>query len=374
MTTLASLAQSEDFAAWLHSLRSWAAKAHDGRPTWRKAAGQGLLSLAVPESQGGSGAGYEAACLAIEAVADESGLSGLSFAMSAQMWAVQEPLAVFGSCARHAGYLAGLIQGTQIGAFAATEYESGSDLLSLRTRAVALPDGRWRLNGAKTFVTNGPSADVFLVVARTADGSALTGLTAFAVERGTPGLAIGPAADKTGLRGAEIGSLHLTDCDVDESAALCGIGGGFAALMHAMRYERAFILAAPVGLMARALRHAVEHARSRSQFGAPLGSYDTMRQRLVRMHLSLNSAREVLLATARTADAGRLDHTRSSLTKLHVSTEFNRFCQELPDIYGGYAVLPETGVADLVAEAVASRYYSGTSDMQMKIVAEGLGL
>jgi alkylation response protein AidB-like acyl-CoA dehydrogenase len=141
-----------------------------------------------------------------------------------------------------------------------------------------------------------------------------------------------------------------------------------------MRYERAFILAPTLGLMARMLRQVVEHVRGRRQFGRPLSSYDTIRQRIVRMHVSLTSARELLHATARAADADRLDHARSSLTKLHVSSEFNRFCDELPDVYGGYALLPETGVAQLRADAVASRYYSGTSDMQMKIIAEGLGL
>jgi alkylation response protein AidB-like acyl-CoA dehydrogenase len=374
MTESSVVTRGDDLAEWLGSLRRWAAGAQGTPAAWREAAAQGLLSVAVPEDKGGAGAGYEAACLAIEAVARESGMSGLSFALSAQMWAVQEPLIAFGAAPRHAGYLTGMLEGAMVGALAATEYESGSDLLSLRTRAEALPDGRWRLNGAKTFVTNGPSADVFLIIARTADGSPLTSLTAFAVERGAPGLAIGPPAEKAGLRGAEIGSLLLTDCDVDESAALGGIGAGFAVLMHAMRYERAFILAGPVGLMGRALQRAIEHARSRSQFGSPLSSYDTVRQRLVRMYLSLTSARETLLTTSRTADNGKLDHVRSSVTKLHISTEFSKFCQELADMYGGYAILPETGIVDLIAEATASRAYSGTSDMQMKIIAEGMGL
>ncbi|MFE7961324.1 acyl-CoA dehydrogenase family protein [Streptomyces sp. NPDC057413] len=364
----------DEFTHWLAGLRSWAAKCQRDADLWRPAAAQGLLSLAVPESAGGSGAGYEAACLALETFAEESGLSGLPFAMAAQMWACQEPLLEFGSSTQRDRYLTPLLTGTAVGAFAATEYDSGSDLLSLRTRADRDEGGRWRLNGAKTFVTNGPTADVFVVLARTAEGSALSGLTAFLVPRGTPGLQVGMVTDKTGLRGAEVSSLHMDDCLLDDSDVLGGPGGGFAVLMHAMRHERAFILAPTLGLMARALREAVEHARSRSQFGHPLASYDTIRRRLVRMHVSLTSARELLHATARRADADTLDHGRSSLTKLHVSTEFNRFCQELPDVYGGYALLPETGVAALLADAVASRYYSGTSDMQMKIIAERLGL
>ncbi|MEU9055554.1 acyl-CoA dehydrogenase family protein [Streptomyces sp. NPDC048384] len=365
---------SQEFAGWLAGLRSWAAKYPEGDGLWRTAAAQGLLSLAVPESAGGGGAGYEAACLALEALAEETGLSGPPFAMAAQMWACQEPLLEFGTKAQHDRYLTPLIAGTAVGAFAATEYDSGSDLLSLRTRADRDDQGHWRLNGAKTFITNGPTADVFLILARTAEGSALSGLTAFLVPRGAPGLHVGTVIEKTGLAGADLGSVHIDDCVLDDSDVLGGPGGGFAVLMHAMRHERAFILAPALGLMARALRRAVEHARSRSQFGHPLASYDTIRRRLVRMHLALTSARELLHATARHADTGTLDHGRSSLTKLHVSTEFNRFCEELPDVYGGYALLPETGATDLLADAVASRYYSGTSDMQMKIIAEGLGL
>ncbi|MER5362410.1 acyl-CoA dehydrogenase family protein [Streptomyces sp. NPDC002785] len=364
----------EEFTGWLAGLRALADKCREDDGAWRKVASQGLLSLAAPEAAGGAGVGYEAACLALEAFAEESGLSGLPFAMAAQMWACQEPLLEFGNKAQHDRYLAPLMAGTAVGAFAATEYDSGSDLLSLRTRADQHGDGRWRLSGAKTFVTNGPTADVFLILARTAEGSALFGLTAFLVRRETPGLHIGKVIDKTALAGAQLSSLHLDDCVVDDADRLGGTSGGFAVLMHAMRYERAFILAPTLGLMAGALRQAIEHVRSRTQFGQPLGSYETIRQRLVRMHMSLTSAREVLYATARRADRGALDHGRSSLTKLHVSTEFNRFCQELPDLYGGYALLPETGATALLADAVASRYYSGTSDMQMKIIAEGLGL
>ncbi|MEU5274468.1 acyl-CoA dehydrogenase family protein [Streptomyces hygroscopicus] len=365
---------SEEFTDWLASLRAWAAKSPDQNTAWREAAAQGLLSLAVSETAGGAYVGYEGACLALEALAEESGLSGLPFSMAAQMWACQEPILEFGDPAQHDRYLKPLLAGTAVGAFAATEYDSGSDLLSLSTRADQDRDGRWRLNGAKTFVTNGPTADVFLILARTAEGSALSGLSAFLVPRQTPGLRLGRVIDKSGLAGAELGSLTLDDCTVSYANRLGSTGGGFAVLMHAMRYERAFILAPTLGLMARALRQAFNHVRARSQFGRPLSSYDTVRQRLVRMHLSLTSARELLHATARQADARSLDHHRSSLTKLHVSTEFNRFCQELPDVYGGYALLPETGAMALVADAVASRYYSGTSDMQTKIIAEGLGL
>ncbi|GAA2481777.1 acyl-CoA dehydrogenase family protein [Winogradskya humida] len=366
--------EQESFDQWLAGLRFWAARADAAAYGWGPGPIADLLGLAVPEQLGGSGLGYRAACQALATLAEETGRSGLPFSLAAQMWATQEPLIAFGSPRQREVYLSGLITARMVGAFAATEYEAGSDLLSMRTTATRDAAGRWVLEGSKTFVTNGPDADIFVILARTAPGSALGGLTAFCVPRNTSGLTVGPEIAKTALTGARLCSLSLNACAVVGDAVLGQPGGGFAVLMHAMRVERALILAPVAGLMSRALQRAVEYARTRRQFGRPLAEQDAIRAHLVRMRLSLTSVGETLSATAADADAGRLDHTRSSLTKLHVSTEFNTFCQHLPDIYGGYAVLAESGVTDLIADAVASRFYSGTTDMQMKIIAEGMGL
>ncbi|GAB7180206.1 hypothetical protein ATKI12_0037 [Kitasatospora sp. Ki12] len=368
-----STAQAE-FTQWLHGFRAWAAKSSGGPAAWREAARQGLTSLAVPHELGGAGLGYEAACLALETLAEQTGDGGLAFSLAAQMWACQEPIAAFGTPAQRERHLEALLTGRAVGAFSATEYDAGSDLLSLRTTAARATDGGWVLNGTKALVTNGPTADVFIVLARTGDGSPLAALTAFLVPRDTSGFSVGAPVEKAALDGAALSSLHLDDCRLPADAVLAGVGDGLAVLMHAMRHERAFILAPVLGLMSRALKDGIAHVRMRQQFGRPLSSFDTVRARVVRMHLSLTSARELLLASARAADAGTLDHPRASLTKLHVSTEFNRFCAELPDLYGGYSVLAETGALRLAADAVVSRYYSGTSDMQTKIIAEGLGL
>jgi L-prolyl-PCP dehydrogenase len=365
---------NSEFTTWLDGFRSWAGRDAARPDAWRRAATQGLLSLPVPAELGGAGAGYEATCLAMAAIAEGTGQSGLPFAMSAHLWACQDPLAAFGTAEQRATYLGGTMSGDLVGAFAATEYDAGSDLLSMTTTARQADSGSWSLNGAKMFVTNGPVADVYLVLARTGEGNPLAALSAFLVPRSAAGLTIGPDIEKSALPDARLSTLYLNNVVLPAEACLGGAGGGFAVLMHAMRVERAFILAPVLGLMARALRQAIEHVRSRKQGGGPLAGYDTIRARIVRMHLSLTTARETLYGTARQADADILDHSRSSLTKLHVSREFGSFCSELADVYGGYAVLPETGVAQLAADAVASRYYSGTSDMQIKIIAEGLGL
>ncbi|MEU4249348.1 acyl-CoA dehydrogenase family protein [Amycolatopsis sp. NPDC026612] len=369
-----TVTEDREYTTWLAGLRTWAAHAADRPGAWRSAGAQGLFSLPVETGSGGAGAGYEATCRAIEAIAEETGESGLPFAMSAHLWACQDPLAAFGTAAQRTAYLGAAMSGELVGAFAATEYDAGSDLLSLRTTATQPDSGSWSLNGTKMFVTNGPIADLFLVLARTGEGSPLSALSAFLIPKSAAGLTVGPDIEKSALPDAKLSTLHLDNVTVPAEACLGGAGGGFAVLMRAMRIERAFILAPVLGLMARALRRAVEHVKTREQGGGPLSSYDTIRARIVRMHLSLTTARETLYGTARQADAGTLDHPRSSLTKLLVSREFGSFCAELSDVYGGYALLPETGVAQLAADAIASRYYSGTSDMQIKIIAEGLGL
>ncbi len=373
-------APAEAFTAWLPGVRSWAAAARPTRADWAAGAGLGLLSLSVPTGSGGAGAGYLATCRAWEAAgeaavlagADEPG--GLLFGMAAHLWACQEPLLAFGTPGQHAALLPGMLTGSVVGAFAATEDGAGSDVFSMRTRAERDDAGRWRLDGAKAFVTNAPFADVFLVLARTGAGSALGALSAFLVPRGTAGLTVGPALAQVGPAGAAMAPVQFDGVRVGPDACLGGEGAGFAVLMHAMRHERAMILAPAVGLMAGALARAVEHARHRVQFGRPIGAFDSVRERLVDAELSVTTAREVLHGTARLADLGELTHRRAALTKLHVSREFGRLGRRLADLYGGYAVLPSTGIAQLLQDALASRFYSGTEDMQVKVIAEGWGL
>ncbi|MFF1306294.1 acyl-CoA dehydrogenase family protein [Streptomyces sp. NPDC058307] len=365
---------AEGFSQWLGTLADWARKHRDGTVEWRDVAATGLLSLTVPEHLGGAGAGFEAVSTALETAAAGCGPGGLWFAVCAHLLACQEPLVAFGDSEQQQRFLPGMMTGDVIGAHASTEYEAGSDVLSVRTAATHAADGAWTLNGSKSFVTNGPIADVFLVLARTAPGSPLAGLTSFLVPRGTPGLSVGPPLEKAGLQGSSLGTLRLDDCELPDSACLGGAGAGYAVLTHTMRIERALILAPTLGLMERALQSAVEHARMRRQFGQRLADFDSVRDRLVTMKINLVSAREMLQATARQADSGRLDHARSALTKVHVSRCFNEFCNNLVDVYGGYALLPETGAGLLLDDAVASRFYSGTSDLNRKIVAQGLGL
>lgn len=373
--------RTEEFAHWLVGVRDWARQAQPDVSGWRSGGALGLIAAPVARHSDGTGAGYAATCRAFETAGEEAGaagnhtLGGLLFAMSAHLWACQEPLLAFGTPEQQAAHVPMLASGAMVGSFAATEYEAGSDVVSMRTRAEHLGSGAWRLEGTKTFVTNAPTAGLFLVLARTSEHDSYASLSAFLVPRSAPGLFVGPVLETAGPSGAQTATVQLNGVVLDEEqACLGGVGAGFAVLMHAMRHERAFILAPAVGLMAGALSRAIGHARARSQFGHPIATYDAVRGRLVTAALHLTSAQEVLRATARLADRAELDHSRAALTKLQVSREFNALANQLADVYGGYAMMPDTGVAQLIHDALASRFYSGTDDMQVKIIAEGLGL
>ena len=340
---------------------------------WRSSAEQGVLGLCVPEEYGGLAAGALRAAEVMAAIGEETMRNDLLFAMSAHMWACQQPLVRFGTAEQKQRYLPSLVSGEVIGAHAASELDAGSDVMAIGTTASRAAGG-WVLDGSKTLITNAPVAGLFLVLTRTAPGSGFAGLSAFLVPRDTPGLCVAPAMGKLGLDGSPMSGLTLTRCEVPDDACLGGPGAGFAVLSHTMTYERALILAPAVGVMAGALRNALEYARSRHQFGRPIGAFDAVRRRIVRMRLALETSRDMLFKSARALDDGTLTGAEASLTKLHVSESYNVFAGELLDVFGGHGFLERTGVEHILRDAVGSRSYSGTSDIQIRVIAESMGL
>jgi alkylation response protein AidB-like acyl-CoA dehydrogenase len=340
---------------------------------WRSSAEQGVLGLCVPAAYGGRAAGALRAAETMVAMGEETLRNDLLFAMSAHMWACQEPLVRFGTAEQKLRYLPSLVSGEVIGAHAASEPDAGSDVMAIRTTASRVAGG-WVLDGSKTLITNAPVAGLFLVLARTEGGSGFAGLSAFLVPRDTPGLSVAPVMGKLGLDGSLMSGLTLTGCEVPEHACLGGPGAGFAVLSHTMTYERALILAPAVGVMAGALRKALEHVRSRHQFGHPIGAFDAVRRRIVRMRLALETSRDMLFKSALALDEGTLTGAEAALTKLHVSESYNLFASELLDVFGGHGYLERTGVEHILRDAVGSRFYSGTSDIQIRVIAESMGL
>jgi hypothetical protein len=345
----------------------------DPRAAWRRCAEIGIQGLAVPVEYGGTGAGALTTIVAMEALGFGCADNGLLFAINAQMWACQYPIARFGTPAQKERYLPGLGDGSLIAAHAMTEPESGSDAFALRTTARRNGD-RWVLHGSKVFVTNAPIADLFLVFATIDRRRAFGGLCAFLVPRAAPGLTVGPAARKMGLDTSGMAELFLEDCEVPEDALLGKTGMGMAIFSAAMQRERSLILATTIGTMERSLQRCLDHAKERRQFGQPIGKFQLVASRLVDMKLRLETARLLLYRLGWLIDHGRPSDLDAALVKLHLSECFVQSSLDAVQLHGGYGYMAEYELERDLRDAVASRIYSGTSDIQRNLAARAMGL
>jgi alkylation response protein AidB-like acyl-CoA dehydrogenase len=352
------------------------ARDHDGefsRDAWRKCASIGLLGLPVPAEYGGAGADAVTVAAALEGLGYGCTDNGLIFALNAQMWACELPLATFASEEQRRRYLPGLCDGSLIAAHAMTEPGSGSDALALTTNA-AETDRGWVLNGSKTFVTNATEADLFVVFAATDPSLGFAGISSFLVERSAPGLVIGRPLSKMGLRTSHLGEVFLSDCEVGPEAMIATRGAGMAIFNTAMRWERGLILAAAVGTMRRQLERCIDYAGERVQFGQPISAFQAVSHRVAEMRLRLETSRLMLYRMARLLDAGKATDLDAALTKLHLSESFVESSLAALQLHGGYGYMTEYGLERDVRDALAARIYSGTSEMQRTVIARHLGL
>jgi hypothetical protein len=344
------------------------------RELWKACAAIGLQGLPVPDEYGGTGADALTCAIALEALGYGCRDGGLVFSLCAHLLACVVPIWRHGSAEQKEQFLPGLCDGRLVGAHAMTEPGSGSDSFSMRTRAER--DGRgWKINGSKVFISNAPVADVALVFAVTdATKGFHGGVTAFLVSSAMPGFQASKKMEKMGLRTSPVGELAFQDMYVAEESVLGAVGGGAAVFNTAMDWERSLLVAAHVGTMQRLLETCVAYARTRSQFGQPIGKFQAVSHKLADMKVRIEAAR---LLTYRSA--WRLDHGRSatldgSITKLFVSESLLQTALDSVHIHGGYGYMAEYEVERTLRDAVAGTIYSGTSEMQRNIIARWLGL
>lgn len=344
------------------------------RELWRECAGIGIQGLPVPEQYGGSGCDALSTAIGLEALGYGCHDGGLVFSLCAHMLSCVVPLWQHGNDEQRQRYLPGLCDGSLIGVHAMTEPGSGSDAFALRTKAE--PDGAgFRINGTKTFISNGPEADLVIVFAMTDPRKGYHGgVTAFLVESTAAGFKASRKFDKMGLRTAPLGELVFEDMYVPADAILGGIGAGSALFGSAMDWERICLFASHVGTMERLLEQSISHARTRTQFGQSISKFQAVAHRIVDMKVQLEAAR---LLTYRSA--WRLGRVKSvsmdaSMTKLFVSESLVDAGLAAVQIHGGYGYMTETEVERALRDAVGSTIYSGTSEMQRNIISRWLGL
>lgn len=343
------------------------------RSGWKRCAEIGVHGLPLPRRYGGRDADPVTTMLALEGLGSGCTDNGLCFAINAHLWGCAFPIHTFGSDEQKDRFLPDLCSGEKVGALAVTEREAGSDAYSLKTVA-KLRGNRYLLNGSKIFVTNGPIADVILVLASVDPGKGAHGISCFLVEKGAPGLRIGPAVEKMGLRTVPMGELFLENCEVAVANRLGREGAGLAVFNHAMEWERAFILATALGAMQRLLERCREYARSRRQFGRPIGAFQLVSTRLVDMLVRLETARLLLYRVAWLKATGQRATMEAAMAKLYVSEAWVASCQDAMQIHGAYGYLSESELERELRDALASRLYSGTSEIQRQVIAQWMGV
>ena len=349
---------------------------HEGRfdrAMWERCAQFGILGLSVPTEFGGAEIDLPTAMLVMEGLGEGCPDNGLAFALNAQLWTVQRPIVRFGSDDQRRRYLPGLCNGTLLGAHALTEPDAGSDAYSLTMRAERRGDG-YVLTGTKSLVTLAPIADVALVFASTNPAAGKWGVSAFVVERDTPGLRVSALQHKMGLRTVPIGTLHFEECMIPEGARLGPEGAGVSISNHSLELERCCILASQLGAMERQLQRAIDYARSRRQFGQSIGKFQSVSNRVADMKLRIETARLLLYKVAWLVERGQPAMMEAALLKLYLSESFVESGLDAIRIHGGVGYLSETGVERDLRDAVGGVLYAGTSDIQRNIISRLLGL
>jgi alkylation response protein AidB-like acyl-CoA dehydrogenase len=344
------------------------------RDLWLKCGEIGLQGLPVPKEYGGSGVDPLSSVIALEALGYGCCDGGLVFSLCAHLLSCVVPIWKFGSEEQKRRYLPSLCNGALIGVHAMTEPGSGSDAFSLLTKAE--PDGSgFRINGTKMFISNGPIADLVVVFAVTdAVKGYYGGISAFLVDRGTPGFRCSQKFEKMGLRTSPLGELVFEDVHVAADSVLGGVGGGTTIFNHAMDWERVCLFASHLGTMQRLLEKSIEYARTRNQFHQPIGKFQAVSHRVADLKVHLEAARLLIYRAA-----WRLDHVKNvsldaSMAKLFVSESLVKAALNTLQIHGGYGYMTEYGVERDLRDALGSTIYSGTSEMQRNIIARWLGL
>jgi alkylation response protein AidB-like acyl-CoA dehydrogenase len=348
-------------------------RAEFSRELWNKCAEFGIQGLPFPEEYGGRGTDILTTVFTMEALGYACRDSGLIFGINAQMWSVQMPILNFGTEDQKRKYLPRLCDGSMIGAHAMTEPASGSDAFSLETRMEQRGD-HYVVNGTKTFVSNAPVADIFLVFATVDRSKGVLGLTGILVERGTPGLHVSRPIEKMGLTTSPMGELVFDDCVVPVENRLGKEGRGATIFNDSMEWERSCILAGALGTMQRQLDACVRHAKERRQFGSAIGSFPAVSERLVKMKLRLETGRLLLYRAAWAKQRGENAATEAALAKLYLGEAGVQSALDAVQVHGGYGFTREYQFEREVRDAVGARIYSGTSEIQSAIIARALGL
>ncbi len=326
----------------------------------------GIIGLPFPEEYGGSGFGYTSLVIALEEIARVSG--ALAITLDAQTSLFCEPIYLFGTEEQKRKYLVPAARGEKIGAFGLTEPEAGSDAGATRTRAVRDGD-EWVINGQKVFITNGSIADYVVITAKTDPDKGTRGISAFIVEKGTPGFTPGRNEEKMGLRGSVTSELFFEDCRVPAENLLGRENEGFKQFLTTLDAGRVAIAAMAVGLAQGAFERAVTYAQERRQFGRQIADFQAIQWMLAEMATEIDAARLLVNRAAWLKEQGRRFTKEAAMAKMFASETSERVCYKAIQIHGGYGYTRDYEVERMYRDQRLCAIGEGTNQIQRLVVA-----
>jgi butyryl-CoA dehydrogenase len=339
------------------------------RETVRRMGELGLLGIAIPEAHGGSGGDTVGCVLAVEELAKVCASHAVIMSVNNSLYC--DPVEKFGTAAQKDRFLTPFASGTKLGCFSLTEPEAGSDASNQSTLA-RRDGGDYVLDGRKVFVTNGREADVALVFAQTDRASGHRGISAFLVEKGTPGFTVVKTEDKLGIRASDTAELLFEGCRVPMAQRLGSEGEGFAIAMQTLDGGRIGIAAQALGIAEGAYERSVAYARERKSFGVPIGQHQMVQWMLADMAVSLEAARMLTWRAAWLKDRGRPWGAAAAMAKLWASDTAMKVTTDAVQVHGGYGFLAEYQVERHFRDAKITQIYEGTSQIQRLVIARRL--
>ncbi len=341
---------------------------------WRKMGELGVLGITVPEEDGGAGMGYLAHMVAMEEISRASASVGLSYGAHSNLCVNQ--LKRHGSAAQKAKYLPKLISGEHVGALAMSEPGAGSDVISMKLKAVE-KDGFYLLNGTKMWITNGPDADTMVVYAKTEPELGARGITAFIVEKGMKGFSTAQKLDKLGMRGSHTGEMVFIDVEVPAHNILGQLNGGAKVLMSGLDYERAVLAAGPIGIMQAVMDNVLPYIHDRKQFGQSIGEFQLIQGKVADMYTVLQAARAFCYQIGKNLDQLGSEHVRQvrkdcASVILWCAEEATKMAGNGIQIFGGNGYINDYPLGRLWRDAKLYEIGAGTSEIRRMLIGREL--
>jgi len=330
---------------------------------------QGIMGISIPEKYGGSGMDFISYIIAIHEISKISPAIGVILSVHTSVGT--KPILAFGTEEQKEKYVSKLATGEYLGAFALTEPNAGSDASNIKLKAVKY-DESYLLTGSKVFITNGKEADTFITFAQTYIENDAKGISAFIIEKDTPGLSIGKNEHKMGLRGTSTVTLHFDRCRVPKSQLLGKVGEGFNIAMANLNIGRIGIAAQALGIAEGALDYAVAYAMERIQFGKPIAHQQAISFKLADMKTEVEAAKLLVYQAANKINSGQFCIKEVSMAKMFASKTAMKTAIEAIQIFGGYGYTEDYPIERYFRDAKVTDIYEGTSEIQKMVIAKQL--